>query len=113
MGDPKKNARVQLKYAVDRGKLKRLPCEVCGNPKSEGHHENYSNPLDVKWLCQKHHTVLHHGGDGNPRVILTFRTSLKKELKKLAAADSRSVSNLVELLLVQALAARQSQGQAA
>jgi len=59
MPDFKKNARVRLKYAVDTGKLKRLPCEVCGEVKSEGHHEDYTLPLEVRWLCKKHHIAEH------------------------------------------------------
>ncbi len=54
----KRLARVLLYTAVKRGKIKRLPCEVCGNPDSEGHHymgyqKKYA--LVVKWLCKRHH----------------------------------------------------------
>jgi len=45
--------------AIRSGKMERLPCVVCGNPKSEGHHEDYSEPLDVIWLCRKHHKDIH------------------------------------------------------
>lgn len=45
--------------AINNGTLKRLPCEVCGDPKSDAHHEDYSKPLDVKWLCRKHHFIAH------------------------------------------------------
>jgi hypothetical protein len=45
--------------AVASGKLVKQPCEVCGNPNSAAHHEDYSKPLDVKWLCQKHHMERH------------------------------------------------------
>src|SRR5665213_1535561 len=57
---PQKNAaRMAVNCAVRGGKLKRLPCEICGNPKSEGHHEDYSKPLEVRWLCDPHHKAAH------------------------------------------------------
>lgn len=40
---------------IKRGNLTKLPCEVCGNKKVEAHHEDHRKPLDVKWLCKKHH----------------------------------------------------------
>lgn len=52
-------ARLKLNYAIRSGKITRLPCEVCGNPKSQAHHDDYSKPLDVKWKCQKHHSEIH------------------------------------------------------
>tara|TARA_R110000868_G_scaffold364743_1_gene627616 strand:+ start:520 stop:1044 length:525 start_codon:yes stop_codon:yes gene_type:complete len=56
---PKQIARRAVYSAIRAGRLKRLPCSVCGNPKSQGHHEDYSKPLDVVWLCVKHHKELH------------------------------------------------------
>lgn len=55
----KLRCREQCKYAVRVGKLTRLPCEKCGASKSEAHHEDYSKPLDVKWLCRKCHGFEH------------------------------------------------------
>ncbi len=55
-------ARHYLNTQVRRGKLTRLPCEVCGNPKSQGHHYmGYEREfwLVVKWLCSKHHREAH------------------------------------------------------
>jgi hypothetical protein len=53
-------ARNAVCAAVKCGTLKRKPCSVCGKKKAiEGHHEDYSRPLDVIWLCQKHHHELH------------------------------------------------------
>ena len=59
-------ARDALKYAVRTGKLIRLPCEICGKEKAEGHHEDYSRPLDVNWLCRMHHAERHRAirGEG-------------------------------------------------
>jgi hypothetical protein len=55
----KRSAKVKVNNAIRDGKLTRLPCEVCGVPSSHGHHDDYSKPLDVRWLCPKHHTKEH------------------------------------------------------
>lgn len=45
--------------AVRDGRIKKLPCLCCGEMKVEGHHPDYSRPLDVVWLCTKHHKEVH------------------------------------------------------
>lgn len=55
----KHSARAKLRYAVKVGKVKRLPCEECGDVKSHGHHPDYSKPLEVIWLCITHHRQKH------------------------------------------------------
>jgi hypothetical protein len=35
------------------------PCEVCGELKVNGHHEDYSKPHVVIWLCKDHHAERH------------------------------------------------------
>jgi len=52
-------ARTTLRNAIRDGRLTRKPCEVCGSLDSEGHHDDYSKPLDVIWLCPKHHAERH------------------------------------------------------
>lgn len=52
-------AREKLHEAIRQGKIKRLSCEMCGETKSHGHHEDYSKPLEVVWLCMKHHLMTH------------------------------------------------------
>ena len=37
------------------------PCEVCGQLETERHHEDYSKPLEIKWLCSRHHKQVHFG----------------------------------------------------
>lgn len=53
------SARRAVKNAVMDGRLIRKPCEVCGNAKSEAHHNDYRKKLDVQWLCFKHHRQAH------------------------------------------------------
>ena len=53
------NANLVAWRAVQNGELIKLPCEVCGRKKSEAHHCDYNKPLDVMWLCKRHHTEWH------------------------------------------------------
>lgn len=52
-------ARVAAKAAMQSGLLKSQPCLICGR-KAEAHHPDYSRPLDVVWLCRKHHLETHY-----------------------------------------------------
>lgn len=52
-------ARKILGNAIRLGSIKRQPCERCGAIEAEGHHEDYSRPLDVQWLCKVHHHARH------------------------------------------------------
>jgi hypothetical protein len=40
------------------GRLVRETCSKCG-AKAHAHHDDYSRPLDVLWLCPIHHTERH------------------------------------------------------
>ena len=58
----KVRARDILRKAVYEGRiLKPNTCEICmkKSVKIEGHHEDYSLPYNVKWLCVKCHRNLH------------------------------------------------------
>lgn len=50
--------------AINHGEIKReTTCEQCGSDRRvEGHHDDYSKPLDVRWLCRschcRHHAAL-------------------------------------------------------
>ena len=55
----KATARNAISNAIRDGRLQRKPCEVCGAAKSEGHHPDYSKPLEVMWLCRTHHLEQH------------------------------------------------------
>lgn len=57
----KRKARTALGNAIRDGRIKREPCQFCGDPKSEAHHRDYSKPLDVVWACFKCHREQFHG----------------------------------------------------
>jgi DNA-binding CsgD family transcriptional regulator len=52
---PPTAAKQKVYLAVRCGLLRRQHCEKCNNPKTEAHHDDYSKPLAVRWLCKKHH----------------------------------------------------------
>jgi ribosomal protein S27AE len=47
--------------AIRSGVLQRAPCEACGAAESVAHHDDYSKPLAVRWLCPSCHRR-HHSG---------------------------------------------------
>lgn len=55
----KRSAHIIVGNAVRDGKLIKQPCEMCGKLKVEAHHEDYEKPLEVNWLCCKHHAERH------------------------------------------------------
>jgi hypothetical protein len=54
-----KIANTAVSNALRHGKLKREPCEICCDTRVEAHHEDYSKPLEVRWLCKAHHMARH------------------------------------------------------
>jgi DNA-directed RNA polymerase subunit H (RpoH/RPB5) len=50
--------RQEVHKAIKSGRLTRLPCVECGDPVTDAHHPDYAKPLDVVWLCRKHHMAL-------------------------------------------------------
>jgi len=60
-------ARSAANHAIRDGLLIPQPCEVCGEfllgdggrRLVDAHHDDYSKPLDVRWLCGEHHAEHH------------------------------------------------------
>lgn len=55
----KRLAKDAVHNAKMRGCLLEQPCKICGVAPTQAHHPDYSNPLEVVWLCVKHHKMLH------------------------------------------------------
>jgi hypothetical protein len=52
-------ARRTVRNAIKAGRLERKPCEVCGDLEVQAHHDDYSQPLKVRWVCVAHHRLIH------------------------------------------------------
>lgn len=55
----KAKAHALVGNAIRDGRLIREDCEICGDV-AEAHHEDYSQPFDIRWLCFVHHRELGH-----------------------------------------------------
>lgn len=53
------NARSYANVYKRRGKLVPEPCKRCGGDDAEMHHHDYSQPLEVEWLCRPCHLTEH------------------------------------------------------
>jgi hypothetical protein len=61
----KRKAHTIVGNALRTGRLIKMPCEKCGNPSSQAHHDDYSAPLSVRWFCVAHHAEHHAVARGN------------------------------------------------
>lgn len=55
----KRKVHVIVGNALRDGILVKKPCEVCGDEYVEAHHCDYDKPLEVVFLCPKHHQAWH------------------------------------------------------
>lgn len=58
-----RRAHSRVAWALRSGQLERGPCEQEATGECSGlvhaHHDDYSKPLDVRWLCSVHHAKEH------------------------------------------------------
>ena len=59
IGKKKHYAQRLIHFMVKNNVLERGPCEVCGKPNGDGHHDDYDKPDQVRWLCNVHHRAWH------------------------------------------------------
>jgi hypothetical protein len=62
-----------IKKALEKGVIKKTPCVFCGLLNVEGHHEDYTKPLDLVWMCIKHHRMYH-----TQKVMDTFKNDFSE-----------------------------------
>ncbi|WP_084864024.1 hypothetical protein [Salibaculum halophilum] len=56
-------AHLAVENAIRLGVIERKPCEVCGETRTDAHHDDYEKPYEVRFLCRRHHK-LHHSNGG-------------------------------------------------
>lgn len=82
----KSNARSYAKVYLKRGLIKKTPCVECGNEDSQMHHEDYTKPIEVIWLCRKCHMERHRESgvkkDYSQHIKYLEEKSMEKEEKK-------------------------------
>lgn len=60
----KSQARSMVNNALKNGRIRKSDCEECqSNESVQAHHDDYSKPLQVRWLCIKCHNILHRKYD--------------------------------------------------
>lgn len=55
----KRAAHIAVGNAIHSKRLTKQPCEFCGSEDTQAHHDDYSKPLEVRWLCVPHHAQVH------------------------------------------------------
>jgi DNA-binding CsgD family transcriptional regulator len=89
----RREARRAVKRSVQSGDIRKpMCCSSCGTPthKSElhGHHDDYGQPLDVRWLCKRCHHGEHDRGerDSAPAVRVSAPAPLTQRQQTILAA---------------------------
>lgn len=55
----KRDCRDETRRLIRKGLLIQKPCEVCGLEDSQSHHDDYQDPINIRWLCSWHHAEHH------------------------------------------------------
>ncbi len=100
-------ARTIVSHALGSHQLIPQPCEECGNAKTDAHHEDYTKPLEVRWLCRKHHRLLHTRTEikaGVSKLQVPLDDDLMLAVKASAFKAGKTLRVFVEDVLKQAVA---------
>lgn len=55
----KRDCRDETRRLIRKGILIRKNCEICGHEDAQSHHDDYNDPMNIRWLCSKHHAEHH------------------------------------------------------
>lgn len=75
------NAMMRINKYIKSGLVSRKPCEICGETKSHAHHDDYTRPLNVRWLCPVHHKEWHQHNE--PKKGEVNKELTKKDLERI------------------------------
>ena len=93
-------ARRALWKALKAGRITRTSCARCGSTIGlHGHHEDYSRPLDVVWLCGPCHISVHkvkRGTAAKPERPIRMKNRIL-ELRRERGLTSRDLALLTGL----------------
>lgn len=99
----KRAAHKAVEWALKRGALVRGCCVRCGAEKAQAHHDDYSKPLEVMWLCRARHVERHTelkslassqtAAASSDATGLSARVSDKNSITFRVAAASEIISN--------------------
>jgi hypothetical protein len=91
-GGPLQSKRVHflVTQAIQKGILIPKPCEICGfsgilpdgRNAVHGHHDDYNKPLEVRWLCKKHHHEW-HAKNKAIKLVKSFPVMSRKQIGSL------------------------------
>ena len=84
---PYGNAHVLTTSAIASGRLVRQPCEKCGEPKADAHHDDYNKPLAVRWLCRSCHSAWH--GANRPTYVRGSRPPRRRGRPSMRPVNRR------------------------
>lgn len=97
----KSNCRQKVNYAIEHEKIRRQPCQKCGEPNADAHHEDYSKPLEIIWLCKRHHKEIHVGQEYQTDVhvasmaaLTHIRTTNKGKTWKCRSKHRRTMAEI-------------------
>lgn len=92
----KRRAHQQVNADIKAGKLIVQPCSRCGSTDNvQAHHNDYSKPRDIDWLCFEHHLELHRKSIHKmppTRLNLAIAPELYERLAKAAGEGGMNIT---------------------